>query len=231
MPVCLILCWLVSFLASGQSLGGMIVVVDAGHGGIDSGANRPGAVEKQINLAVALLVKDYLKEYGAKVILTRDTDVELSELCDNEKVKGRYRRDLNARLEMVEESDADLFVSIHANASANAGRKGIECYYAGSSETGRRLAVAIQEELRSVVPLSQVAKPADFFVLRRNKVPAALVEVGYITNAKELKLLQTPEYQRKLAAAIAAGISRYCRTATSLFSWLPHSGENLQDKK
>ncbi len=198
---------------SGQSLAGQIVVVDAGHGGIDSGANRPGVVEKQINLAVALQIGDSLKKYGAKVMLTRDTDVELSELCDNEKVRGRYRRDLNARLEMVEESDADLFVSIHANASTNPRRRGVECYYFGQSESGKRLALAIEEELRLVAPVSQAAKAADYFVLRRNKVPAALVEVGFITNAEELALLQTPEYQHRLAEAIASGIHRYCREA------------------
>ncbi|MDR3589466.1 MAG: N-acetylmuramoyl-L-alanine amidase [Negativicutes bacterium] len=188
--------------------------MDAGHGGIDSGANRTGVVEKEINLAVALKVGDSLKKYGAKVLLTRDTDVELSGLCDNETVRGRYRRDLNARLEMVEESDADLFVSIHANASTNPRRRGVECYYAARSESGRRLALAIQEELRLVAPVSQAAKAADYFVLRRNKVTAALVEVGFITNSEELALLQTPEYQRMLAEAVAAGIDRYCREST-----------------
>jgi len=214
-PAWLALCCVVLLLVSGQSLEGRIVVVDAGHGGIDSGANRPGAIEKEINLAIALQVRDNLKGYGAKVILTRDSDVELSDLCDNEKVRGRYRRDLNARLEMVEESDADLFVSIHANASTNPRRRGIECYYAASSEAGKRLALAIQEQLRSVAPVSQVAKSADYFVLRRNKVPAALVEVGFITNAEELALLQTPEYQRALAVAVASGIDRFCKESSS----------------
>jgi N-acetylmuramoyl-L-alanine amidase len=219
-PAWLVLCCFALVLVSGQSLAGKIVVIDAGHGGIDSGANRPGAIEKQINLAVALKVRDRLKEFGAKVILTRDTDVELSDLCDNEKVRGRYSRDLNARLEMVEESDADLFVSIHANASADPKRRGVECYYAGQAEAGKRLALAIQEQLRIVAPVSQAARPADYFVIRRNKVPAALIEVGFITHAQELALLQTPEYQTALAAAIASGIDCYCKATPSGLSIL-----------
>lgn len=67
-----------------------VIIVDAGHGGIDPGANRTGIVEKDINLAVSLLLKDTLHQYGAKTVLSRQTDVELSPECDNEKVRGRY---------------------------------------------------------------------------------------------------------------------------------------------
>lgn len=200
-------------MTAGVSLSGKIIVVDAGHGGIDPGANRPGVLEKDINLAVALQVRNVLQSSNAKVILTRDTDVELSGLCDNENVRGRYRRDLNARLEMIQESDADLFVSIHANASSKQQRRGIECYYFAKSEASKTLALLIQEQLRTVAPISQEAEPAGFFVLRRNKVPAVLVETGFITNQEERALLQSPEYQRKLAEAIVAGIDKYYQAA------------------
>lgn len=202
-------------MSVGHSLTGKIIVVDAGHGGIDSGANRPGVLEKEINLAIALQLRDALKEREAKVVLTRDTDVDLSDLCDNEKVRGRYRRDLNARLEMIQESDADLFISIHANTSSKPRRRGVECYYAAGSDAGKLLALAIQDQLRTVAPISQNAKPADFFVLRRNKVPAVLVEVGFITNKEEADLLQSSEYQRGLAKAIASGITAYYRPSLS----------------
>lgn len=204
-----------SAFATGQTLSGKIIVVDAGHGGIDPGANRSDILEKEINLAVALQLKDALKQYGAKVILTRDTDVELSKLCDNEKVRGRYRRDLNARLEMIEESDADLFVSIHANASPKSQRRGIECYYSAQSEHGKMLALAIQSQLSTIALVSQNAKSADYFVLRRNKIPAILIEVGYITNPEERVTLQSPAYQRKLAEVISCGIENYYRSSFS----------------
>jgi N-acetylmuramoyl-L-alanine amidase len=190
-------------------LSNKVIVIDAGHGGIDPGANRPGVLEKDINLAVALQLKDVLHQNGAKVVLSRQTDVELSPECDNEKVRGRYHRDLAARVEMAEESDGDLFISIHANAVVSAKRHGAEVFFSAKSETGKALANAIQAELCKVTQTSRTAKAADYFVLRRNKIPAALIEVGYITNMEERMALQTPEYQKKLATAIAAGIRNY----------------------
>ncbi|MBP2651334.1 MAG: cwlD 3 [Firmicutes bacterium] len=192
-----------------NSLNGKLIVIDAGHGGIDPGANRPGILEKDINLAIALELKDVLNNYGAKVLLSRQTDVDLSPECDNEKVRGRYHRDLAARVEMVEESDADLFISIHANAVNNPKRHGAEVFYYAKSAAGKGLANSIQIELSKVTQVVQAAKTADYFVLRRNKIPAALIEVGYITNAQEKTALQTTAYQKKLAEAIAAGIHNY----------------------
>lgn len=192
-----------------HKLTGKVIIVDAGHGGIDPGANRPGVLEKDINLAIALNLKDILNQYGAKVVLSRQTDVELSGECDNEKVRGRYHRDLAARVEMVEESDADLFISIHANAVANAKRHGAEVFYYVKSDASKTLAHSIQSELCKVTQATRITKPADYFVLRRNKIPAALIEVGYITNMAERVALQTPEYQKILAEAIATGIHNY----------------------
>ena len=192
-----------------NKLSGKIIVVDAGHGGIDSGANRPGVLEKDINLAIALQLKNVLNRYGAKVALSRQTDIELSSDCDNEKVRGRYHRDLTARVEMVEESDADLFISIHANAVLNIKRQGAEVFYDAKSETSKVLSNSIQAELGKVAKVTSPPNTANFFVLRRNKIPAALVEVGYITNIEELSLLKSPEYQLKLAEAIAKGIYNY----------------------
>ncbi|BBB93473.1 MAG TPA: N-acetylmuramoyl-L-alanine amidase [Methylomusa anaerophila] len=192
-----------------HKLSDKVIIVDAGHGGIDPGANRPGVLEKEINLAVALMLKDILNQSGAKVVLSRQTDIDLSTECDNEKVRGRYHRDLTARVEMAEESDADLFISIHANAVANAQRRGAEVFYYAKSEPSKVLSNSIQTELGKITPAASAASTADYFVLRRNKIPAALVEIGYITNKEECALLQSPEYQQKLAAAIAKGIDNY----------------------
>jgi N-acetylmuramoyl-L-alanine amidase len=210
LPVFLLLGVLGSYVfVTANPLTGKVILVDAGHGGIDSGANRPGILEKDINLAVALQLKEILNGYGAKVVLSRDIDIELSELCDNEKVKGRYRRDLAARIEMVEESDADVFVSIHANASPHSKRRGVEAYYYDKSENGKILANAIQSEVIKITPAATKAAPGDFFVLKRNKIPAALIEIGYITNPEERTLLQSSEHQQKLAESIAKGIQNY----------------------
>ncbi|WP_285716051.1 N-acetylmuramoyl-L-alanine amidase [Pelosinus sp. IPA-1] len=114
LPVMLLLSTLYANDAT-HKLSGKVIVVDAGHGGIDPGANRPGVLEKDINLSIALALKDVLNQNGAKVALSRQTDVELSPECDNEKVRGRYHRDLAARVEMAEESDADLFMKTFTN--------------------------------------------------------------------------------------------------------------------
>ncbi len=192
-----------------HKLSGKIIVVDAGHGGIDTGANRPGVLEKDINLAIALELKKALHQYDAKIVLSREADVELSPECNNEKVKGRYHRDLAARVELVEESDADLFISLHANAASNSKKQGSEVFYYAKSEPSKSLANAIQNELSKVIKSAPTANPGNYFVLRRNKIPAALIEVGYITNMEERSLLQSPEHQRKLAEAIAKGIYNY----------------------
>jgi N-acetylmuramoyl-L-alanine amidase len=210
LPVFLLLGVLGSYvIVTANPLAGKIIVVDAGHGGIDPGANRPGILEKDLNLAVALQLKEVLNGYGAKVVLSRDIDTDLSELCDNEKVKGRYRRDLAARIEMIEESDADLFISIHANSNPNTKRRGAETFYYHKSEQGKALATAIQTELQKVTPSASKAAPGDYFLLKRNKIPAALIEMGYITHPEELQRLQLHEHQRKLAEAVAKGIYTY----------------------
>lgn len=196
-------------MMTGPPLTGKVILVDVGHGGVDSGADRPGIQEKDINLAVALELKRVLNQYGAKVILSREGDTDLSGECDNEKVRGRYRRDLAARIEMVEESDADLFVSIHANASPLARRHGAESFYYRQSPESKTLAQAIQAELVKASLGQEEANAGNYFVLRRNKVAAALIEVGYITNPQERSLLQEAGHQHKLAQAIAQGICQY----------------------
>jgi N-acetylmuramoyl-L-alanine amidase len=210
LPVFLLLGVLGSYtIVSTNPLADKVILVDAGHGGIDPGGNRPGIKEKDINLAVALQLKEVLNGYGAKVVLSREADLDLSGQCDNEKVRGRYRRDLAARLEMAEESDADLFISIHANTNANAKRRGAEAFYDSKSESGKELASAIQTELLKFTPAAPKAAPGDFFLLRRNQIPATLIEIGYITNPEEKLLLQTQEHQRKLAEGIGRGIYNF----------------------
>ena len=216
LPVLLLVGILYVYDESCPKLSGKIIVIDAGHGGIDPGANRPDVLEKDINLAIALQLKDILNEYGAKVVLSRQTDIELSAECDNEKVRGRYHRDLTARVEMTEESDADLFISLHANAVFDTKRRGADVFYYAKSETSKVLSTLILAELGKVTKAAKKANPADYFVLRRNKIPAALIEVGYITNKEERLLLQSLEHQRKLAEAIAKGTYEYYHQSSVL---------------
>lgn len=192
-----------------SSLSGKVIIIDAGHGGIDPGANRPGILEKNINLAVAILVKNNLEHHNAKVILSRAEDVDLSDDCDNEKIQGRWRRDLAARVELVDEHQADLFVSIHANVSRSSKRQGAEVYFSANSEESKSLAEYLQTALNSLKNTTNQAMVADYFVLRRNTIPAVLIELGYITNPQEKELLLDPHYQYELSDAIVKGILDY----------------------
>lgn len=172
-----------------------VICLDAGHGGADPGAiGRSGTKEKDIALIVTQKVRDILVE-DHNVLLTRTGDCYLN---------------LTERGLIANSMSADIFVSIHCNAFADKGVKGIETYHYPTSTLGRLLALEIQRALISVTDtIDRGVKTADFQVLRETQMPAALVELGFLTNEKEEKLLSTEKYQDTLAKAIAHGIKEY----------------------
>lgn len=183
-------------------LAGMVIIVDPGHGGDDPGAVVGDTLEKKLVLEIGLKLKETLEAEGAKVILSRDTDVSLG---------GPIREELGKRVALIEKHNANVYVSIHAN------KDGCNCwgaqtfYQKNGLPQGKELAVAIQNQLRRLTPTTRVALPADYFVLRTAPVPAAMVEVGFLTNAKERGRLQDGAYQKTVAAAIALGLADYFR--------------------
>jgi N-acetylmuramoyl-L-alanine amidase len=195
---------------SALPLAGRVIALDAGHGGLDGGAvSASGIVEKEITLAIALLLRDYLQEAGAAVIMTREDDSEHV----NPGVIGRKRQDLTKRVEIVNNSNADLMISIHLNSIGSSRWRGAQTFYQPNrSEDHARLAKLIQAELiRNLENTNRAAKPLDrnILLMREVNVPAALVEVGFLSNPEEAALLSSPEYQKKVAAAIYRGILRY----------------------
>ncbi|MCX7781433.1 MAG: N-acetylmuramoyl-L-alanine amidase [Negativicutes bacterium] len=190
------------------------IIIDPGHGGIDPGANIAGFLEKDINLAVAVELRTVLEDAGLHVVLSREQDTDLSDQCNNPQIKGRQRRDLAARLGLVEEVGADIFISIHANADPKPERRGIHTFYAPKSEAGKKLADYIHGELQKVTVADNRAYPGDYWVLKANKVPAVIVEVGYITNTEERFLLQTTDHRKIIAEAIARGARRFFAEST-----------------
>jgi N-acetylmuramoyl-L-alanine amidase len=175
---------------------GIVVVIDPGHGGKDPGTIGIGGLqEKNIILPVALEVTKILQQQGIKVILTRDSDYFVS---------------LEGRTQMANRAGADLFVSIHANA-INLSRpevNGLEVYYYGD----RRLSDTIQRNiLRSVDVADRGVRKARFYVLRNSKMPATLVELGFLTGNIDSRKLQDPSYRSQMAQAIARGIIEYIK--------------------
>ncbi|KMJ56827.1 N-acetylmuramoyl-L-alanine amidase [Bacillus sp. LL01] len=192
-------------------LSGKIIILDPGHGGPDGGAVGGEILEKDVALQVSHYVKDYLQEQGALVLMTREEDVDLADPA----TKGYSRRkveDLRKRIEMINESDGDLFISIHLNAIPSPRWRGAQTFYHGTKHEGNeRLAKFIQEEFRvNLENTDRYAKSMNtLFILKNAEIPGALVEVGFLSNPSERALLNTEEYQKSLAASIYNGIMRH----------------------
>lgn len=187
-----------------------VVMLDPGHGGYDPGAiAAQGVYEKTINLQLAQRIKEMFRPSGISIVLTREEDIDYV-------VKGirgkttKKQVDLNYRIDMANEAKADVFVSLHVNATANSQKSGAETFYHADSAPGKRLAELIQQELIKIPGMNRrIAKPGDFYVVRNTSMPAVIVEVGYLSSPKERKKLQQSWYQEQLSRAIAKGIANY----------------------
>lgn len=189
-----------------------VIVIDPGHGGNDSGAvrkHRRGLIfsykvkEKDINLEIAKRVKKYLRGTDTRVILTREGDEFIS---------------LKNRVKLAKKHKADIFVSIHANAAWDKKMMGIETYYprrarnksVSLKKESMKLAESIHESLiRHMRSKDRGIKSEMFYVLRNAYMPAILVEVGFISNHYDAKLLRKSSYKKKVAQVIAQGILEY----------------------
>lgn len=187
-----------------------IIVVDAGHGGVDTGATRGDIVEKDITLKIAQKLAAELSKGGAAVIMTRGSDTDLVEKDFKGSYKERHRLGLTRRVEKANQTGADLFISIHTNADPNPRWRGAQTFYHPDSMESKNAAEAVQKEIKeSLKNTSREALAGDYFVMNNTEMPAVLVEVGFISNPEEGKLLCDEEYQRKIAYAICLGIEKY----------------------
>ncbi|MEX1028583.1 MAG: N-acetylmuramoyl-L-alanine amidase CwlD [Paenibacillaceae bacterium] len=192
-------------------LSGKIIAIDAGHGGVDGGAeSASGIIEKDITLKISLQVRDYLQQAGALVVMTREDDYDLA----SPSTSGFSRRkteDLINRAKLVTKKHADLLITIHLNSVPSARWRGAQTFYYPKREEGRRLATFIQEEIR--LNMSNTNRQANtastLYLLKILPIPTALVEVGFLSNPEEAQLLADEMYQNKLAASIYRGILRY----------------------
>lgn len=186
------------------------IVVDPGHGGIDSGASKGNVVESEVTLSISKKLKTNLEEYGYSAILTRSKDTALDSLSDNGKT--RQERDLNARVNIIDNSGAKLFVSIHVNSHPDfPSSTGSVVYYNDKYPKSRELARNIQKALNSITAgnlkrQAHNSEISDFYVLRNSNLPGVLVETAFISNTKERQLLATDEYRNKITNAIMTGI-------------------------
>lgn len=191
-------------------IAGRKICLDPGHGGPDPGAVGPtGLREKDVNLAIALQVRDTLVERGADVVMTRVTDQSVAAPT------APHDEELQARCDVATNAHADIFVSIHANASDKPSANGMETYHArGASDASVLLAQTIFGSMRGALELRpRGVFPANFYVIHKATMPAELTEVAFISNPLEELLLANADFQKKAATAIADGIVAYFTTA------------------
>jgi N-acetylmuramoyl-L-alanine amidase len=189
---------------------GRTLLLDPGHGGEDPGKVSPsGVLEKNINLAVAKKLYALLVQGGATVSLTRTEDKALSNNEDT--VRARKRADLQKRVEMIQKTEADLYIAIHCNAFPAGRWFGAQTFYAPELSGSKELAACIQEELINF-PGNTTRKPksdSTSYIFKEASIPIVNVELGFLSNPQEEQLLQDSAYQDKLAWSIYAGIVRY----------------------
>lgn len=190
------------------SMGNRVVVIDAGHGGVDPGAVGTAKVlEKDVNLAVSKRLQALLQQSGAKTIMVREDD---SDLGTSQGLLKRKREDLAKRIQIAMDAQAEVYISIHANSFPNATLTGAQTFYLSDSQEGKLLAQSIQQELNRMTNGKRVIKAnQDIYVLKKAHQAAVTVEVGFLSNPAEEQLLSTPEYQQKLAVAIFQGVNHY----------------------
>ncbi|NLZ80688.1 MAG: N-acetylmuramoyl-L-alanine amidase CwlD [Clostridiales bacterium] len=188
-----------------------VVVIDPGHGGFDPGkvgVNK--ALEKDINLSIALNLKELLEQEGILVIMTREEDVGLYKETDSNKKVS----DMKKRCEIIDESNCDLAVSIHQNSFSSASISGPQVFYFETSIEGQRLASIIQKQLIDILkPKKERVEKADnnYYMLKKVKTPSVIIECGFLSNAEEAMLLTEGNYQEKIALAIKNGILEYLK--------------------
>lgn len=184
------------------------VVIDPGHGGNDPGkVGVTGTLEKNINLKIALHLKEMLEAQDLQVIMTRDTDKDLATTSTNLKVS-----DMKERISLIQKSSADIVVSIHQNSYSSPEIYGAQCFYYTNSPEGEQLASILQNQIIASTNQTKIREIKDnnnYYLLKHSTPPTVIVECGFLSNPEEENLLLTEEYQRKMAWAIHLGILQY----------------------
>lgn len=186
-----------------------LVWIDPGHGGADPGKVGVGDVlEKDINLQIAMLLKDELEMRGIQVEMTRTKDQDLAE----EGATSRKMSDLNNRCKLMNESDAAFTICVHQNSFTDPAVLGAQVFYCSGSEEGAQMAQLIQDQIRETVDPDNQRETKEndsYYMLKNTGLPIVIVECGFLSNPEETALLSDPEYQKKMAVAIAEGVFAY----------------------
>lgn len=191
------------------SSNGKIIVIDAGHGGIDAGVYgvESGVKESEINLAIAKLLQGKFVNAGFRVVMTRKTQAGLY----GTKSKGFKMRDMKKRRQIIEESNPDMVISVHQNYCPLPSRRGGQVFYNPESESGKKLAECVQAELNALAGDGKKTSAliGDYYLLKCSESPSVIVECGFLSNPDDDKLLNDDAYRESVAYAVFKGALFY----------------------
>lgn len=182
-----------------------IVCIDPGHGGMDSGTSVDGIKESDIVLNISFVIKEVLDDLGYITVLTRKTK---ESLCEGKFIK---KEDMNKRIKIIDDSNANILISIHLNYYADEKYSGAQIFYSNLNHQSKDLATYIQNSIKT--NLNNTSRKAvyrdNIYLLNKVRIPACIIECGFMSNKEELKNLLDYNYQKDLAYAIYLGISEF----------------------
>jgi len=190
----------VAFDNKHKKLSNITIILDAGHGGVDVGTSYKDIYEKDINLEITKILKRVLEKQNAKVLLIRNGDYDLA----SPNVNRRKKSDFDNRINIINSSNADLYLSIHLNYFNNSIYKGAQVFYNNSFEENKILAKNIQETLNK----NREIKPLDskLYMYNKLKIPGVLIECGFLSNPTDRKNLQDNEFLEEMSKNITNAI-------------------------
>lgn len=188
-----------------DALGGVVIVLDSGHGGKDDGARSNEAKEQDINLKIAQKLKKLLEDSGAQVIMTRDGPYDLA----SAQATNRKREDMKKRVEIINNEKTDLFLSIHLNSYPNTSVKGAQAFYSPKNEVAKVFADIVQKHFKTLTKTKMTSKPGDYYILNNTSKIGALVECGFLSNPEDRSNLIEDSYQQKVAQTLYDSILEY----------------------
>lgn len=194
-----------------------VIVLDAGHGGLDSGAvGVTGALEKDINLSIVLALRDMLEMSGFNVVLTRDEDISIYD-PGIEGIRNQKLNDMDNRLKIIQSYPDSIFLCIHQNNYISPDSHGAQMFYNNNNSTNRTLAQIMQNRFKTLQPYNDreiKLSGEELFLLKSNKNPSLMIECGFLSNPEEEANLSSWEYQQKVAFTIYGGVLEYIDATT-----------------